>query len=420
MGVLYTGAGISAAAGITTYAKGSGMRNGRSLGGARVCQPTLAHRLLGHLGRANLVHAWVQQNHDGLPQKAGFPQEKINEIHGSWYDPSNPVVKMDGYLRDHENKWLKELFQSADLVITLGTSMSHLHADGLATAVAERSLKGKALGTVTINLQQTPKDGEMTLRMFGKCDDVLGQLCRVLSDDISRATGMNESDVLRADPPLWIEDVKKCQKVLVPYDEQGLRLAPGSNAKWMWLDLSDGKKVTLTKWHNMHGCRQPRYVHIGAEKDITCYGLQQMKMSFNSVDEMNIDIDQDGVVRTVKGLAQVKGVQKHWKVRKIIQDGREQSFDRRLWCRISKTPDSTCKLVFDVPEVVPAAPLTGKVTSRNDEELLFNVEVGGCELHLGLWWLEVAARGAVPFLPIVNVEPDLKFDDKAASSASGY
>ena len=27
---------------------------------------------------------WVQQNHDGLPQKAGFPQQDMIEIHGSW------------------------------------------------------------------------------------------------------------------------------------------------------------------------------------------------------------------------------------------------------------------------------------------------------------------------------------------------
>ena len=46
-----------------------------------------------------LVHGWIQQNHDGLPQKAGWPQEDIVEIHGSWYDPSNPVVCYDGNLR---------------------------------------------------------------------------------------------------------------------------------------------------------------------------------------------------------------------------------------------------------------------------------------------------------------------------------
>ena len=31
-----------------------------------------------------MLSFWVQQNHDGLPQKAGFPQWLLNEIHGSW------------------------------------------------------------------------------------------------------------------------------------------------------------------------------------------------------------------------------------------------------------------------------------------------------------------------------------------------
>ena len=33
-----------------------------------------------------VLHRLVQQNHDGLPQKAGVQQELMNEIHGSWFD----------------------------------------------------------------------------------------------------------------------------------------------------------------------------------------------------------------------------------------------------------------------------------------------------------------------------------------------
>ena len=49
---------------------------------------------------------WVQQNHDGLPQKAGYPQQHLNEIHGAWFDPSNPVVPMSGTLREDLMTWL--------------------------------------------------------------------------------------------------------------------------------------------------------------------------------------------------------------------------------------------------------------------------------------------------------------------------
>merc|ERR1712093_299411 len=96
--VLYTGAGISAS--VIGQAARSGQNKVGWKGDTRQAKPTFTHHVLGFLGRQGLIHSWVQQNHDGLPQKAGFPQECINEIHGSWYDPCNPVVKYSGSLRD--------------------------------------------------------------------------------------------------------------------------------------------------------------------------------------------------------------------------------------------------------------------------------------------------------------------------------
>ena len=70
-----------------------------------------------HLFRAGLVQEWVQLNYDGLAQKAGCPQEALMEVmptvmitmmmiviktpkvHGSWYDPSNPIIKPRGQMR---------------------------------------------------------------------------------------------------------------------------------------------------------------------------------------------------------------------------------------------------------------------------------------------------------------------------------
>jgi len=130
----------------------------------------------------------VQQNHDGLPQKAGFPQEeKICEIHGSWYDPSNPVVKYSGSLKGQEYEWLERETATADLVLVLGTrftSLGGLSADSLATECAARTLdgtssqrgggrgrdgrggRGRSLGMACVNLHQTAQDGAMSLRVF--------------------------------------------------------------------------------------------------------------------------------------------------------------------------------------------------------------------------------------------------------------
>ena len=86
--VVYSGAGISASA--VGQAALSGVNKTGWLD-KTAAKPTMTHHALSVLGRAGWIHGWVQQNHDGLPQKAGFPQERICEVHGSWYDPSNPV-----------------------------------------------------------------------------------------------------------------------------------------------------------------------------------------------------------------------------------------------------------------------------------------------------------------------------------------
>ena len=102
--------------------------------------------------------------------------EAINEIHGSWYDPSNPVVKYHGELHDDLEPWMIKESETADLVIVLGTSLGGLYADQVATDTAERSRwdgDAAALGSVMINLQQTDQDGKMSLRLFGTSDDML-------------------------------------------------------------------------------------------------------------------------------------------------------------------------------------------------------------------------------------------------------
>jgi NAD-dependent SIR2 family protein deacetylase len=72
--VAYTGAGISRAAGIGDYASkadNSLMNEVKKLDSPYDAQPTLAHKVLVMLEKIGLLHYWVQQNHDGLPQKAG-------------------------------------------------------------------------------------------------------------------------------------------------------------------------------------------------------------------------------------------------------------------------------------------------------------------------------------------------------------
>ena len=62
-------------------------------------------------------------NPDGLLQKAGCPQEAVNEVYGSWFDPSNPVVRPPESIR--EDLWgrLSQSASSADLCLVMGSSL---------------------------------------------------------------------------------------------------------------------------------------------------------------------------------------------------------------------------------------------------------------------------------------------------------
>lgn len=285
---------------------------------------------------------------------------------------------------------------SADLVLVLGTSLGGLNADRVATQAADRSLKGKAMGAVCINLQQTPEDGKMALRIFGTSDNVLCQLCKCLKDDIASSLGLQDGQRLSLRPPDWTSAVK----VLVPYDSEGHPVA--QSAPWMWLDLRDGAKVKITDANNLEGCKQPSCKHLGARKLI--YNVERKDVVF-SPGQLGIDIENNGLVSAVRqGLAKDEGVEVDWIMRKVIQGGVSKYFHRgRLRHYTQGSEEYTA--VFDVPR--RPAPPTGTVSKRDQEACCFDLLIGGSAFHLGIWWLEAAARGALKILPVVNVNPEI-------------
>jgi len=271
----YTGAGLSVAAGIGMAAVGSKGGAGTGMGIASAGEPTLAHCVMAELNRQNLLHGWVQQNHDGLPQKAGYRQEDINEVHGSWYDPGNPVVKYGGTLRSDLYTDMVWQAQNADLVVVLGTSLTGLNADQCVTHTARRSIRPpqgvkrnqclrrnhkrgadrsatvRALGSVIISPQRTPQDGTATLRIFAKADDVMEALAQEF-DFEPRAMGHGVSRSADLFPMQ--------SQIIVPYDRNGVL---STEVKTCW-DLSVGEKVRISAHNNIEGAMQP------ADKDLTC------------------------------------------------------------------------------------------------------------------------------------------------------
>jgi len=248
--VIYTGAGISTAAGVEQAARGVGGQK-KKIGCSTEAEPTLTHKAIAALHKAGLVHSWIQQNHDGLPQKAGYPQEDIVEIHGSWYDPSNPVVCYDGNLKQEHFQKMKDAADEADLVLVLGTSLSGLNSDRVAKDPAQRSLTGKSLGTVIVNLQQTKQDGISSLRIFSQTDAVFSSLLDKLSLSLPSTPKYNEEN-----------------RAVVPYNKYGRR----STTTKMVLDLSEGQPIRLNPNHNCQGSRQGAFMHIGATQAIKYRG----------------------------------------------------------------------------------------------------------------------------------------------------
>ena len=116
----------------------------------------------------------------------------------------------------------------------------------MATAPAKRSLAGRSLGTVIVNLQQTASDGVATLRIFNDTDRLFELVMASIGSPLT-------SCPLVAPPGE--------HRALVPYSRQGRRVTTGPR---MWLDLSKGARVRLSPDHNCQGARQPVYQHIGA------------------------------------------------------------------------------------------------------------------------------------------------------------
>ena len=245
--VVYAGAGLSTSSGIGDYASratNSLSQTDKRLRSPYLAQPTLCHHAIVGLAQRGLVDHFIQQNHDGLPQKAGFPQEMMNEIHGAWYDPSNPVVPMDGDLRTDLFENLLEWENRASLVLALGTSMCGMNADRVALTPARKALASQegAVGMVMVGLQRTQHDAKSTLRIYATLDN----FAATLADEL----GMMLPQVKRVAVRMTDEEVNAAGFIFqLPYDAQtGMRRSRQGqeNTNGMTLDLRQGAHVRLT------------------------------------------------------------------------------------------------------------------------------------------------------------------------------
>lgn len=253
--VIYAGAGLSTASGVGDYATRTGDESvlGREMSSAGQSQigfvlpekalPNLGHAVVSAMTRAGMVWRIVQQNHDGLFQKAGVPQHFINEIHGSWFDPSNPVVKMTESLREDLYEDTCLVNREADLVIVLGSSLAGMNTDRIVHSCATRAMSGATpdacLGSVIVSLQRTPHDADSSLRVFSTTSKFLNMLASELSLQLPEDYRSLPNEC-SSDQKSYADDM-----FVIPYGIDGALLSYVNGAKRK-LDLREGSELVVT------------------------------------------------------------------------------------------------------------------------------------------------------------------------------
>jgi len=219
--VVYTGAGISTAAGITDFRGPNGVWTMQERGETpkqgtsfEEAIPTLAHMALVGLHHAGLLKYIVSQNIDGLHLKSGFPQSALSELHGNIFKEVCPDCKRE-YIRDKEINtigfqptgnlcdfcggkltdwildWDDELpkgeleradwnSKRADLALCLGTSLRIKPACNLPLKATRKNGKPQPGKLVIVNLQTTPHDSHSHLLIHAKCDEAMQLLMKKL------------------------------------------------------------------------------------------------------------------------------------------------------------------------------------------------------------------------------------------------
>ncbi|CAB4020090.1 NAD-dependent deacetylase sirtuin-7 [Paramuricea clavata] len=237
--VVYTGAGVSTAASIPDYrgpngiwtklSKGETIKNCTNLSDA---EPTLTHMSILKLYQERHVKHVVSQNCDGLHLRSGLPGQALSEVHGNMYmevctecDPERTYIRTfdvtertalrrhntgrmchvcGGKLRDTivhfgEKGCLEwplnwqgaiDAGKATDCIVCLGSSLKVLKRYNSLWGMTRTKARRPQL--FIVNLQWTPKDTSATLKINGRCDDVMQLVMEKLGLEIPEYKRKND------------------------------------------------------------------------------------------------------------------------------------------------------------------------------------------------------------------------------------
>ncbi|XP_061175293.1 uncharacterized protein LOC133184300 [Saccostrea echinata] len=224
--VVYTGAGISTAASIPDYRGPNGVWTLLQKGQQPEAQdlsdaePTLTHMSITQLYIKGHVKHVVSQNCDGLHLRSGFPRQILSEVHGNMYievcthcKPQVEHIRLfdvtektgvrrhstdrschicgkplkDTIVHFGEKGGLKSPYRwkeaakaanNCDIILCLGTSLKILKKYPCLWCMDRRLHKRPKL--FIVNLQWTPKDDTATLKINGRCDEVMKRVLEMM------------------------------------------------------------------------------------------------------------------------------------------------------------------------------------------------------------------------------------------------